>query len=48
MIRFVFILSLGFLAACVEMRQTQSTSVNGRQVMLVEQTTTVGVGVGGF
>ena len=48
MIRFVLISTLALLSACVEMRQTQSTSVNGQQVMVVEQTTTVGVGVGGF
>ena len=48
MIRLALISTLVLLSACVEMRQTQSTSVNGQQVMLVESSTTVGIGVGGF
>ncbi len=45
MIRLAVISTVMLLSACVEMRQTQATSVNGQQVMMVETTTTVGVGL---
>lgn len=40
-IRIAIISSIALLSACVEMNQTQSTSVNGRQVYVQESNTQV-------